>query len=689
MQDKVMTTTEKQEKNAYLWLEEVEEQNALQWVEQWNQKTIQHFKAHPLYEEIYQQTLSIIQSKERIAHPSLTGEYVYNLLQDDTYKRGLWRRCAKESFIKGQADWETLIDLDALSKQEGEKWVFKGATGLYPEYKRFLIYLSSGGSDATVIREFDVEQKAFVHEEEKPFNLPESKGNVTWLNENTLLVSKILGEQTKTNAGYPNQVRLWKRGTDINEAPVIFKCPNEHNGLWVHSYNKPERTYHIFYNAITFYKRHYLVLENDRVVRLNIPEDAELYDIFQAQTIWTLHSDWQTENKVYKQGSLISIPYDSLVEGRHHPVQLIWEPEERSSLEGIRITRNHLFIHLLDNVKSKLLKYKPEKGQWKAQEMKIPDAETLHLGSASALSDDLFLYGEGFLQATTLFHINPAGNQSLQALKSMPSFFEESKFKFWQYEVKSKDGTLIPYFLIGPKSLETHPQPHPTLLYAYGGFNNSMLPYYLSVTGKVWLEQGGVYVLANIRGGGEFGPGWHRQGLKENRQKVYDDFHAVAESLIAKNITSPKQLGISGGSNGGLLVGVAFTQRPELYNAVICSVPLLDMKRYHKLLAGASWIAEYGNPDEPDEWAYIKKYSPFHNLKTGQNYPKVFFTTSTKDDRVHPGHARKMVAKMSDMGYNIYYYENTEGGHAGASTPEQRASITAMKYVYLLQELNS
>ena len=414
-----------------------------------------------------------------------------------------------------------------------------------------------------------------------------------------------------------------------------------------------------------------------------MPDDIELTTIFNKQVIFQLKSDYTVSNKTFKQGDVISILYDDLISGKMN-FNLIVSPDERSSISEISNTKNTLLVNMLNNVKSELYKF-TFNGNWKKEKMNAPEFGNISLAASDDNSDNFFFYFTNFLEPSSLYQGN-AQTGDLNKVKSLPSFFKTDNFKVEQFEASSKDGTKIPYFVVSSKNIKLDGN-NPTLLYAYGGFEIAELPRYNATTGTAWLEKGGVYVLANIRGGGEFGPKWHQAGLKQNRQLVYNDFHAVAESLISKKITSTKKLGIYGGSNGGLLVGVAYTQRPDLYEAVVCAVPLLDMKRYNKLLAGASWMAEYGNPDIPEEWEFIKEYSPYQNVKSGMDYPEVFFTTSTRDDRVHPGHARKMVAKMDELGYQVYYFENTEGGHAGASTNEQRAKMYALIYTYLQMKL--
>ncbi len=670
------------QEDKYIWLEEIDGEKQLKWVEEWNKKSEEVLTKHEKYDEVFKKSLEIYNSSERIARPTLLGDYIYNFWQDAEHVRGIWRRSPKRVYLDGNPQWETLIDIDEMYAMDSIKWVYKGASGLSPDYKRFMVYLSKGGGDATVIREYDVDTKTFV---ENGFSLEESKGGVSWLDENTLMVSRDFGEGTMTTSGYPRQVKIWKRGTGIDEAELVYEGEETDVGTWGFAFKKGEKTYAGVAQAITFYTSNLFMFDNEELVKIDIPQDADFSDILGDQAIISLKSDWTIGEKTFKQGSVISAHYPSLLEGKHD-LTLIVEPDERSSVTSSIATKNRLVFNMLNNVKSELYSYRFENGRWEREKIEAPALGAIRLGSNDDVSDEFFFYYENFLTPSSL-HFANASDNSFKIIKSLPSFFDSEKYKVLQYEAESKDGTMIPYFVIGAKELESTPQ-NPTLLYAYGGFEVSRLPFYSATWGSTWLDNGGVFVMANIRGGGEFGPRWHQAGLKENRQRVYDDFHAVAEDLIERKITASRNLGIYGGSNGGLLVGAAFTQRPDLYEAVVCAVPLLDMKRYNKLLAGASWMGEYGNPDIPEEWEYIKKYSPYHNLKEDMKYPEVLFMTSTRDDRVHPGHARKMVAKMADMGHKIYYYENTEGGHAGSSTNEQRAKAQALRISYLLMKLS-
>ncbi|MEO7312404.1 MAG: prolyl oligopeptidase family serine peptidase [Chitinophagaceae bacterium] len=665
----------------YLWLEEVDGDKALEFVKKQNKITEDRLTKEAAYQPIYNKALEINNSTDRIVYPTIYKDFIYNFWQDKEHVRGIWRRSSKSSYVAGNPAWETLLDLDEMGKKDGIKWVFKGASGLYPAYDLFLISLSKGGGDATVTKEFDVIKKAFV---DNGFYIPESKGGASYIDKNTLIVSTDFGENTITTSGYPRQVKLWKRGTLLKDAQLIFEGEKSDVSAFGSQFRDGSTNYTIVGSYLTIFSSRTFIWQDNKLVKLDLPEDCNISGILNNQLIVKLKSDWDLNGKIYKLGSVISLNATALIKGRKE-IHVVFEPDAATSIEDISSTKNKLLANVLNNVKSELYIYSFAGGKWVKEKVKAPGYGSIGVSATDELSDEYYFSFNNFLTPTTLYTADAASN-TFTAFKSLPAYFDASKYQVAQFKAKSKDGTLVPYFLVSSRTAKNDGK-NPTLLYAYGGFEVSSLPSYSGTIGNAWLENGGVYVLANIRGGGEFGPKWHQAGLKENRQHVFDDFHAVAEDLIARKITLPKHLGIMGGSNGGLLVGTAFTQRPDLYNAVVCQVPLLDMQRYSKLLAGASWMGEYGDPDKPEEWEYIKKYSPYQNLHEGVKYPEVFFTTSTRDDRVHPGHARKMAAKMIDMGYPVLYYENTEGGHAGSSTSEQRAKAAALQYSYLLMKL--
>lgn len=658
----------------YLWLEEVEGEKALEWVEARNKRSLDELEGDPRFEGLEQEALDILNSDDRIAGASLRGEHAYNFWQDDKNVRGLWRRMAISDYVAGSKNWDVILDLDALADKEGENWVYKGVSCLPPSYDNCMITLSRGGSDASVRREFNVAEKAFV---EDGFALPESKGSTSWMDSDTLLVGVDMGEDSMTDSGYPRQTRLWSRGMDIADAPVIFEGAHEDVGIWpyVEELNG-ERTGFIT-RSITFYESEFFMLGEDGTPeQMSLPRKAEISGVSADRLIVSLQQDWNG----FKTGSVIA--FDPFSE----KADLVFAPAERQAVNGIGTADGAVFINLLDNIKGKVLKLTPGEDGWVQEKVDLPDSGVVQVSSVEGKSGDALLYFENPTTPETLYYLE-AGSLEPKALQSTPAFFDAAEIVTQQYEATSKDGTKIPYFVTAKKSV-LDAGPAPTIQYGYGGFQISILPTYSGTTGKMWLERDGVYVIANIRGGGEFGPDWHQAGLKSNRQKVYDDFFAVSEDLIERGITKPEHLGILGGSNGGLLMGVSMVQRPDLYNAIGIGVPLLDMLRYDKLLAGASWVGEYGDPDDPADRPHLEALSPYQNLKKDADYPRVYFFTSTKDDRVHPGHARKMAARMEEYGHDFLYYENTEGGHAASANQKQMAKRLALQYTYFLRQLS-
>ncbi len=671
----------KAQEDKYIWLEEVDGDSALKFVKSQNKATFEKLSKEQGYTQIYEKSLEIYNSSDKIAYPSIHGDYVYNFWKDKDHVRGIWRRCPLIDYYAGKVEWEKLLDIDELAKKDDVKWVFKGSDGLYPSYDRFLVSLSKGGGDAVVTKEFDVNKKQFI---EDGFSIDESKGSMSYVDENTVIVASDFGAGTMTTSGYPNQVKLWKRGTPLKNAQLIYEGDTTDVGTFTGVMRDGSKAYVIITQALTTFTRNILFYVNNKIVKLDIPDDSETSGILNNQLLVLLKSDWTVNSTTYKTGSLLSLNFTKLVEGNKE-IHTVMAPDGFSSISGISTTKNKLLINLLSNIVGELYIYSFDAVEWSSEKVNAPSFGAISIVTTDDLSDRYFFNFWNFLTPTTLYEAD-AGTNTFKVYQSLPAYFDASNYEVNQYKTKSKDGTMVPYFMVSAKEMKQDGN-NPTLVYAYGGFEVSQEPFYSATFGFAWLEKGGVFVLANIRGGGEFGPEWHQEGLKEKRQNVFDDLYAVSEDLISKKVTSPKHLGVMGGSNGGLLVGVAFTQRPDLYNAVVCQVPLLDMKRYNKLLAGASWMGEYGNPDIPQEWAYISKYSPYQNLKEGMDYPEVYFYTSTRDDRVHPGHARKMDAKMIDMGYKTYYYENMEGGHAGSSTNEQSAKSSAMTFSYLWMKL--
>jgi len=664
----------------FLWLEDIEGDKALEWVEARNAESLTMLQALPEYQDYFDKNLAVYDSQERIAYPEIRGEYLYNFWRDARNERGLWRRTTFEEYRKPAPAWEVLLDLDALAEAEQENWVWSGASCLPPAYDRCLISLSRGGADAAITREFDVASHSFVKD---GFGLPEAKGFTSFLDRDTVLVSTDFGPGSMTQSGYPRLTKLWRRGTPLAEAETLLEGQPTDIGVYSMVVHTPERDYVLVLKSPTFFTREYHLWRDGRLQRIPIPEDAEIETIFRNQLLLSLKTDWQRNGETWPQGALVSVDLDELLGGAGR-VQAVVLPDAHSAIDGVSRTRDRVLVNRMTDVRSRLTAHDLVDGAWQETAIDAPTLGQIEVTTASVDSPTFFFTYTDFLTPNSLFEAGDTGKPA--PLKSLPAFFDAAPYAVSQHFVQSGDGTRVPYFMVARKDLAPSGD-NPTLIYSYGGFEVPLRPSYSATIGLDWLEAGGVYVVANIRGGGEYGPAWHKAAQRENRQRSYDDFFAVAEDLVERRITAPRYLGIRGGSGGGLLVGMLFTQRPELFHAVVCQVPLLDMQRYDKLLAGASWVEEYGDPDNPEDWAYLQHYSPYHNLDPGKNYPRVFFTTSTRDDRVHPGHARKMVARMRAMGKPVLYYENTEGGHGGAANNRQQARVQALIYTYLVNEL--
>ncbi|WP_413674650.1 prolyl oligopeptidase family protein [Massilia cellulosiltytica] len=667
----------------WLWLEDVDSGRALGWVAERNAETERELTALPGYAALRTRLKTILDARDRIPYAGHHDGRFYNFWRDADHERGIWRRTTLAEYRKPAPAWETVLDLDALARLENENWVWAGVSFLEPHGTRCLVSLSRGGGDAHVVREFDVAALSFV---DGGFTLPEAKSSVGWIDADTLFVATDFGPDSMTESGYPRIVKAWKRGTRLEDAALVYEA--QEDDLSVSAWHDPtpghERQFVL--RQIDFYSSELFLRDpaSGQLEPIDKPLDANAFAL-RDQFIVELRSDWTLGDRTWPQGALLAIAFDRFLDGSRD-FDVLFEPSPTTSLDGIAATRGALFLTILDNVKNRIIEWQRADGRWQRRDVDAPGMGALHVAAVDEYeSDHAFLTVTDFLTPSSLYLIE-AGRDGRELLKSMPAFFDASPYAVSQFTAQSPDGTHVPYFVVMRKDAPLDGT-HPTLLYGYGGFEVSLTPFYSGTTGEAWLAQGGVYVLANIRGGGEFGPRWHQAALKENRQKAFDDFLAVAEDVIRRGITTPPHLGIMGGSNGGLLVGAALTQRPDLFGAVACQVPLLDMRRYHELLAGASWIGEYGDPDDPDEWDYIARYSPYHNVSPDRQYPRVLFTTSTRDDRVHPGHARKMAARMRDQGHDVLYWENTEGGHAGAANNEQTATMWALTYAFLLREL--
>jgi prolyl oligopeptidase len=678
---KPMTQTTAPE-DPYLWLEAVEDAKALDWVRERNAKSEAEIANTPEFQKLEGDLRAILDSDARIPAVQKIGTHYYNFWRDKAQPRGLWRRTTLAEYRKPNPQWETVIDLDALNAAEKENWVWHGAECLKPQYQRCLIALSRGGADADATREFDLESKTWV---EGGFFRPEAKGGLQWIDRDTVYVYTDFGQGTMTESGYPRVVKEWKRGTPIESAKVVYEGKPGDMYISASRDLTPGYERDFVSRTIAFYNDElYLRGKDGKLVKIDVPNSVNKWVHNQWLTL-ELREPWTLKDRTYEAGSLLVIDFDKFMAGSRD-FDVVFTPDDHTSLSSHAWTRNHLVLTLLNDVKSKVRVMTPlGEGGWR--QSLLTGAPSVGTVSVSAVdpdtSDMLWMTTSDFLTPTALSLVE-IGKQP-EKLKSMPAFFEADGLVAEQQFATSKDGTKIPYFIVRPKHMKMDGST-PTLLWGYGGFEVSYTATYNSMAGRGWLQNGGVYVLANIRGGGEYGPRWHQAALKANRHKAYEDFAAVAEDLFARKITSPQHLGAQGGSNGGLLMGNMITQYPHLFGAIVCQVPLLDMKRYSHLLAGASWMAEYGDPDTKD-WEFIRTFSPYHLLKDGAKYPPVLFTTSTRDDRVHPGHARKMMAKMEAMGADVRYYENIEGGHGGAANNQQEAHMRALAYAFLWQKL--
>ncbi len=663
----------------FLWLEEVDGERALDFVRAGNARTLGELGSQASFVPIRDAVREVLDSQDRIPQVEKLGEHLYNFWQDQANPRGVWRRTTWQQFRSPVTSWEIVLDLDALAREEVENWVWKGAQCLPPAYERCLVTLSRGGGDAAVVREFDLRSREFVPE---GFNLPEAKTQIEWCDLDTVYVATDFGPGSMTESGYARIVKRWQRGTPLSEAVTVFE--GQHSdvgaGAWVD--HDPRSFREGFVRLIAFYRSETWLVHGGTAVKLDLPEDAEPALVGRWLVV-RLRSPYVTEMGPFPSGALIAAELSGFLAGQRN-FEALFVPSPRTALQGWTATRNTLVLDILDKVRSCPVRLTHGPDGWAREDIVLPGLGTATIAAVDRLqSDELWITYQDFLTPPTLLVSTPG--QPLETVKTTPDLFDASGMTVEQLEATSSDGTCVPYFVVRPRDRVDGP----TLLYGYGGFEISLQPVYNGAIGRAWLARGGTHVIANIRGGGEFGPEWHQAALKANRQRAYDDFIAVANDLIRRGIASPQRLGIMGGSNGGLLVGAVLMQRPDLFGAVVCQVPLLDMRRYSQLLAGASWMAEYGDPDRPDEWDYISRYSPYHNVRDDRRYPPTLFITSTRDDRVHPGHARKMYARMSSHGHDVWYYENLEGGHAAAADNEQRALMSAVQYTFLWKVLAS
>jgi len=672
----------------YLWLEEIAGKRSLDWVRERNAEAEKEFAADPRYAPLRADLLKILDSRERIPFVTRMGGHYYNFWRDAANPRGLWRRTTLDEYRKAEPAWETVLDLDALARAEKENWVWKGADCLRPDkpdeaYRHCMLSLSRGGADAAVEREFDLIERKFVVD---GFVLPEAKSRTDWRDADTLWVATDFGPGSLTTSGYARIVKLWKRGAPLATATTVYQQPaDEVLALGLSERESGERRDWAL-RVISTRNVQWQRWRGGRLTPLGTPTDAEV-SFFGDQLLLRLRTAWKPADREFAAGSVIAIRLADFDAGKRD-FALVYAPGPRRALQTLATTRSAVLLGELDNVRSRWHEATFDGTRWSTRPLPVPTQAQVNLAGTYWASDDFMITVKDFTTPDTLYLGRVGARQwsDFEALKSLPAFFDARGLETRQYEATSRDGTRIPYFAVLPKGTKLDGN-NPTLLYGYGGFEASQLPWYSGVFGKGWLEPGGVFLLANIRGGGEFGPDWHLQARREGRQKTFDDFIAVAQDAIARGITSPRHLGIMGGSQGGLLVTGTIVQRPELFRAAVAQVPLTDMLRFHRLLAGASWVGEYGDPDKPEDRAFLAQYSPYQNLRKKANTPRLFLYTSTQDDRVHPGHARKMAARMREQGHDVLYFENIEGGHGAAANNAQAARMWAQTFTFLWQEL--
>lgn len=671
----------------FLWLEDIHGARSMAWVKKENARTAKQFVDDPQFARTRDSILQVLDSDARIPYVNRMGDELYNFWRDKAHPRGIWRRTTLAEYRKAEPKWEALLDIDALNKAEDKRWVFKGAQCLKPAYERCLISLSPDGGDAVAVREFSIARKAFVKD---GFELPVAKSQVDWIDENTLYVGTDFGPGSMTESSYPRIVKEWKRGTPLNAATTVYEGKPSDLAVSASHDRTPGFERDFVSVAKDFFHSELYQRVGDKLVRVEVPTDASA----DTQREWLLvhtRSPWTIGGATYPSGALLATRFDDFMAGKRHFVEL-FKPDAHTSLESYAWTRHHLILNLMDDVKSRLDVLTPPTKDAAAAEwtpLAMPGAPAMStiqvVDTDPDNSDEYWLDVTSFLTPSSLER-GVLGSEPAVTIKQAPAFFDAAKFTVSQHFVSSRDGTRVPYFEIAPKTLKLDGS-NRTLLYGYGGFEVSLQPFYSGSIGRAWLDRGGVYVIANIRGGGEYGPAWHQAALKANRPRAYEDFAAVAEDLVKRGVTSARHLGAEGGSNGGLLVGNMLSTYPRLFGAIACEVPLLDMKRYTHLSAGASWMAEYGNPDTSD-WNFIKTFSPYQNVKKDTHYPPVLFYTATSDDRVGPVQARKMAARMQAQGHpDVWFYENLEGGHGAGADNQQSAHMHAMAYDFLWEQL--
>ena len=670
----------------YIWLEDVNSPRSMDWVNAENARSLKVLEADPHFATFHAEALQLSEAPDRLPTPDERGNEIYNLWRDADHTNGILRKTSLADYLKPKPTWTTVLDYDALGKQDNVKWVAKGLSCLYPGDRLCMVVLSSGGEDADTQREFDLKTGAFVP---SGFTLPHSKQEVSWLDKDTLLVARDWGAGTMTASGYPFVVKLWKRGTPLDSAKEVFR--GKQTDLSASGYTLHDAKNHaltLFVRGVDFFDRETFLLTPDGPRQLAIPAKSEISGLIDGRVLLTLDQDWTPvgQRQAFKQGSLLELKLSDITKDPTHlKPSIVFEPTAAEFLQGTATTRSRLLVTTLNHVQGRAYIYSPSLTGWTRKELPVPANVSVDIVSTDDANDNFFLGITGFLTPSSLF-LGDAATATLTLEKTEPARFDASKGVVEQFEATSKDGTKIPYFIVHPKD-QKNDGSNPVLLIAYGGFQVSETPNYSANIGKLWLEPGGTFVLANIRGGGEFGPAWHEAGLTTHRQRIYDDFAAVGEDLIARKITSPQHLGIMGGSNGGLLMGVEMTQHPDLWNAIVIQVPLLDMLRFEHIAAGASWVGEYGSVSVPAQREFLAGISPYNQLKPGVHYPEPLIFTTTKDDRVGPQHARKFAAKMEEFHEPFFYDEITEGGHAAGANLKEQANTWALTYTYLTRKL--
>lgn len=664
------------------WMEDIEGKKALSWVEKHDAKTLKTLQSDPRWKQVEEGARAVVLANDRLPAPELRGKWIYNFWQDPKAVRGIWRRTTPEEYRKPEPKWDVVLDLDALAAKEKENWVWKGANCLQPEQTRCMLTLSRGGKDASVEREFDTEKRAFVP---GGFELPEAKSDLSWLDRDHLYVGTDFGPGTLTRSGYPRLVKLWTRGTPLEAAKTVFEGGPDDVENSGSAMARPDGRAVVVTQGLTFFTAKRFLVNDDQSLReIPLPESADLRGFFAGRLLFSLRDPWAVDGATLAAGALLAWPVSSKDAST---VETVWVPGPSQSLQGVATTKDVLYLSTLENVQGVLMRARRDGAVWSVDRLPFPAGASLSFAAGDDWSDLLLVDAETFLEPTTIDAWDGAAKDPrVESWRRLPARFDATGLKAEQRWATSKDGTKVPYFLVR-RADAPFDGTTPTILYGYGGFEISLDPYYLATVGRLWLSRGGAFALANIRGGGEFGPKWHEAALKTNRQRAFDDFEAVAEDLSKTKETSPAKLAVMGGSNGGLLVSTVLTQRPDLMGAAVDEVPLTDMLRFNKLLAGDSWVGEYGSPEVPAERAFLETYSPYQHVRKGVRYPKVLVYTSTKDDRVHPGHARKFASALEDAGAPVTYYENTEGGHSAAANLDQRVKRYSIEYTFLLRSL--